>query len=50
MITNGAFMVHRVYICLDVNPHSIIQQCDQVESDSNTNPIMSSSSTSVFKK
>jgi hypothetical protein len=47
---NGVFMVHRVYICSDLNPHSIMQQYDQVESDSNTNPIMSSSSTSVFKK
>jgi hypothetical protein len=47
---NGVFMVHRVYICLDLNPHSIMQQYDQVECYSNTNPIMSSSSTSVFKK
>jgi hypothetical protein len=47
---NGVFMVHRVYICSDLNPHSIIQQYDQVESDNNTNPIMSSFSTSVFKK
>jgi hypothetical protein len=47
---NGAFMMHRVYICLDVNPHSTMQQCDQVESGSNTNPIMSSYSTLVFKK
>jgi hypothetical protein len=42
-------MVHRVYIYSDLNPHSIMQQYDQVESDSNTNPIMSSSSTLVFK-
>jgi hypothetical protein len=47
---NGVFMVHRVYICLDLNPHSIMQQYDQVESDNNTNPIMSSFSTLVFKK
>jgi hypothetical protein len=47
---NGVFMVHRVYICSDLNPHSIMQQYDQVESDNNTNPLMSSFSTSVFKK
>jgi hypothetical protein len=47
---NGVFMVHRVYICLDLNPHSIMQQYDQVESDNNTNPIISSFSTLVFKK
>jgi hypothetical protein len=47
---NGVFIVHRVYICSDLNPHSIMQQYDQVESDNNTNPIMSSFSTSVFKK
>jgi hypothetical protein len=47
---NGVFMVHRVYICSDLSPHSIMQQYDQVESDNNTNPIMSSFSTLVFKK
>jgi hypothetical protein len=47
---NGVFMVHRVYICSDLNPHSIMQQYDQVESDNNTNPIISSFSTLVFKK
>jgi hypothetical protein len=47
---NGVFIVHRVYICSDLNPHSIMQQYDQVESDNNTNPIMSSFSTSIFKK
>jgi hypothetical protein len=47
---NGVFMVHRVYICSNLNPHSIMQQYDQVESDNNTNPIMSSFSTSIFKK
>jgi hypothetical protein len=47
---NGVFMVHRVYICSDLNPHSIVQQYAQVESDSNTNLVMSSSSTLVFKK
>jgi hypothetical protein len=47
---NGVFMVHSVYICSDLNPHSIMQQYDQVESNNNTNPIMSSFSTSVFKK
>jgi hypothetical protein len=43
------FVVHRVYICSDLNPQSIIQQYVQVESDNNTNPIMSSFSTSIFK-
>jgi hypothetical protein len=43
-------MVCRGYICSDLNPHSIMQQYDQVESDNNANPIMSSFSTSVFKK
>jgi hypothetical protein len=47
---NGVFMLHRVYICSDLNPHYIMQQYDQVESDNNTNPIMSSSPSSVFKK
>jgi hypothetical protein len=47
---SGVFMVHRVDICSNLNPHPIMQQYDQVESDNNTNPIMSSSSTSVFKK
>jgi hypothetical protein len=47
---NGVFMVHRVYICSNLNPHSIMQQYYQVESDSNTNHIISYSSTSVFKK
>jgi hypothetical protein len=47
---NGVFMMHRVYIYSYLNPHCIMQQYDQVESDSNTNPIMSSSSTLVFKK
>jgi hypothetical protein len=47
---NSVFMVYRVYIRLDLNPHSIMQQYDQVESDNNTNPIMSSFSTSIFKK
>jgi hypothetical protein len=43
-------MVHRVYIYSDLNPHSIMRQYVQVESDSNTNLIMSSSSSSIFKK
>jgi hypothetical protein len=47
---NGVFMLHRVYICSDLNPHSIMQQYDQVESDNNTNHITSSFSTLVFKK
>jgi hypothetical protein len=47
---NGVFMVHRVYICSDLNSHSIMQQYDQVESDNNTNPIISNFSTSVFMK
>jgi hypothetical protein len=47
---NGVFMVHKVYICSDLNPHSIMQQYDHVESNNNTNPIMSSFSTSVLKK
>jgi hypothetical protein len=47
---NGVFMMYRVYIYLDLNPHFIMQQYDQVQSDSDTNPIMSSSSTSVFKR
>jgi hypothetical protein len=47
---NSVFMVHRVYICSDLNPHFIIQQYDQVERDNNINPIMSSSSTLNFKK
>jgi hypothetical protein len=47
---NGVFIVHRAYICSDLNPHSTMQQYDPVESDSNTNAIMSSSSNSVFKK
>jgi hypothetical protein len=47
---SGVLMVHRVYSYSDLNPHSIMKQYDQVESDSNTDPIMSSSSTSVFKK
>jgi hypothetical protein len=47
---NGVFMSHRVYICSDLNPHSIMQQFDHVKSDNNTNPIMSSFTTSVFKK
>jgi hypothetical protein len=47
---NIVFMVHRVYICSDLNPHSIMQQYDQVESKININSIMSSSSTLVFKK
>jgi hypothetical protein len=47
---SDVFMVHRVYICSDLNAHSVMQQYDQVESDSNTNPIMSSSSTLVFRK
>jgi hypothetical protein len=47
---NGVFTVHRVYIYSDVNPHSIMQQYDQVERDNNTNPTMSSFSTLVFKK
>jgi hypothetical protein len=47
---NGVFTVHRVYICSDLNPHSIMQQYEQVESDNNTNPIMSSFSTLIFKK
>jgi hypothetical protein len=33
---NGVFMVHRVYIYSDLNPHSIM-----LESDNITNPIMS---------
>jgi hypothetical protein len=45
---NGVFMVHRVYIYSYLNPHSIMQQYDEVESDSNTNFIMSSSSTLFF--
>jgi hypothetical protein len=47
---NGVFMVHRVYIYSYLNPHSIMQQYDQVENDNNINPIMSNLSTSVFKK
>jgi hypothetical protein len=43
-------MVHRVYICSDLNTQSIMQQYDQVGSDNNTNPIMSSYSSLVFKK
>jgi hypothetical protein len=33
-----------------VQSYLVVQQYDQVESDNNTNPIMSSSSSSVFKK
>jgi hypothetical protein len=47
---NDVFIVHRVYIYSDLNPHYIMQQYDQVESNNNTNTIMSSFSTSVFKK
>jgi hypothetical protein len=47
---NGVFMVHRVYKCSYLNPHSIMPQYDQVESDSDTNHIMSNSSSSVFKR
>jgi hypothetical protein len=47
---NGVFMSHRVYIYSDLNPHSIKQQYDLVKSDNNTNPIMSSFSTLVFRK
>jgi hypothetical protein len=47
---NGVFMVHRVYICSYWNPHSIMQQYDQIESNNKTNPIMSNFSTLVFKK
>jgi hypothetical protein len=47
---NSVFMVHRVYICSDLNPHFLMQQYDRVESDNNTNRIMLSFSTSVFKK
>jgi hypothetical protein len=47
---NGVFMVHSVYIYSDLNPHSIMQQYDQVGSTSKTNPIMSNISTSDFKK
>jgi hypothetical protein len=46
----GVFMVHRISICSDFNPHSIMQQYDQVESSNNINSIISSFSTSVFKK
>jgi hypothetical protein len=47
---NGVFMVHIVYIYSYLNPHSIMQQYDQVASDNNTNPIMSSFSASIFRK
>jgi hypothetical protein len=47
---NGVFMVHRVYIYSVLNPHYIMQQYDQVESDNNTNTIVSNFSTLVFKK
>jgi hypothetical protein len=41
---NGVFMVHRVYIYSDLNPHSIM-----LESDNNTNPIMSVSLPRVLR-
>jgi hypothetical protein len=47
---NNAFMVYIVYICSDLNPHSIMQQYDQEESNNNTNRIISSSFSSLFKK
>jgi hypothetical protein len=44
---NGDYMVHQVYIFSKVQSSLVVQQYDQVESNSNTNPIMSSSSSSI---
>jgi hypothetical protein len=47
---NGQYMVHRVYICSDLKASFVEHQQDHIESYSNTNPIISSSSSLVFKK
>ena len=46
----GEYMVHRVYICSNLNSPFTVQQCDQVEGCNATNPIMSSSSSFILKK
>ena len=43
-------MVHRVYICSNLNSPFTVQQCDQLEGCNATNPIMSSSSSFILKK
>jgi hypothetical protein len=47
---NGQYMVHRVYICSDLKAFFVEHQHGHIASYSNTNPIISSSSSLVFKK
>jgi hypothetical protein len=47
---NGQYMVHRVYICSDLKASFVAHQHGHIESYSNTNLIISSSSSLVFKK
>jgi hypothetical protein len=47
---NGDYMLHQVYIFTKVQSCLVVRQYDQVESDGNTNPIMASSSSSIFMK
>jgi len=46
----GEYMVHRVYICSNLNSPFIVQHCDQVEGCNTTNPVMSSCSSFILKK
>ena len=43
-------MVHRVYICSNLNSTLFVQHCDQVEGCNTTSPVMSSSSSFILKK
>jgi hypothetical protein len=47
---NGQYMVHRVYIYSDLKASFVEHQHGHIESYSNTNPIISSSSSLVFTK
>jgi hypothetical protein len=47
---NGQYMVHRVYSRSDLKASFVEYQQGHIESYSNTNPIISSSSSLIFKK
>jgi hypothetical protein len=47
---NGQYMVHRVYICSDLKASFVEHQQGHIESYNNTNRVISSSSSLVFKK
>jgi len=46
----GEYMIHRVYICSNLNSPFVVQECDQLEGCNSNNIVMPSYSSFVLKK